>query len=208
MKRTIFTISREFASGGRLVGQMLAKELDIPFYDRELIEMAAERSGLSPEFIEKAEENASSSFLYSLATTHAHPANGYFLHYDMPIGDKAFLAQAAVIREIAQKGSCVILGRCAGYILRDDPACINIFLHSSLEDRLNRAVEVYGMERKGLADKLVKIDRGRANYHRYYTGEQWRDMHAYDIVINTGVSGIEGAVRAILAVAEAREKKL
>ena len=208
MKRTIFTISREFASGGRLVGQMLAKELDIPFYDRELIEMAAERSGLSPEFIEKAEENASSSFLYSLATTHAHPANGYFLHYDMPIGDKAFLAQAAVIREIAQKGSCVILGRCAGYILRDDPACINMFLHSSLEDRLNRAVEVYGMERKGLADKLVKIDRGRANYHRYYTGEQWRDMHAYDIVINTGVSGIEGAVRAILAVAEAREKKL
>lgn len=205
MKKTIFTISREFASGGRLVGQMLAKELGIPFYDRELIELAAEKSGLSPEFIEKAEESASSSFLFGLAT-HAPTTNGYFLHYDMPISDRAFLAQAAVIREIAEKGSCVILGRCAGYILRDDPACINIFLHGSLEDRLNRAVEVYGMERKGLADKLVKVDRGRANYHKYYTGEQWRDIHAYDIAINTGVSGIEGAVKAIIAIAQARDK--
>lgn len=198
MKKVIVTISREFGSGGRLVGKKLAKKLDLPYYDRELIQMAAEKSGLSPEFIARNEEHASSSFLFSLATN-PHAGSGYFMQYDVPVGDKAFFAQSAVIRELAEKGSCVIVGRCGGYILRENPDCFNVFLHGSLDDRLTRAVEVYGNDPKGLADKLVKTDKGRANYHKYYTGENWNDIRSYHLSINTAVSGIDGAVEAIAA---------
>lgn len=200
MDKIIITISREYASGGRLVGEKLAERLGITFYDRKLIELAAEKSGLSPTFIEKSEEQATPSFLYNLAAS-AHSSAGYLWEYHTPVSDKAFFAQSAVIRELAERESCVILGRCAGYILREEPGCINVFLHGSLDDRLERAVNVYGMESKGLADKLVKIDRGRTNYHRYHTGENWYDVRAYDLVIDTSASGIDGAAECIAALA-------
>lgn len=204
-RKVIITISREFGSGGRLIGELLAKELGIAYYDRKLIEMTAERSGLSPDFIARSEEQASSSFLFSLATSAHSTGGGYFMQYDVPVGDKAFFAQAAVIREVAEKESCVIVGRCAGYILKDDPDCINVFIHGSLDDRLRRAIEVYGLEPKGLADKLVKADKGRANYHKYYTGESWSDIRAYDLAINTAKSGVNGAVQIIQAYLNSRE---
>lgn len=196
MKRTIITISREYGSGGRLIGKILAEHLSIPFYDKELIELAAEKSGLSPEFIRNSEETASSGFVFNLGAA-SHITNGYYISSEPFFGDKAFFAQSAVIRDLASKGSCVIVGRCAGYLLREDPDCINIFIHSYLDDRLKRAVEVYGMPPTGLADKLVKIDKSRSNYHKYYTGESWHDMRAYHAAINTGIFGVDGAVKAI-----------
>lgn len=203
MERTIITISREYGSGGRLIGQKLAEALSLPFYDKELIEMAAEKSGLSPEFIRNSEETASSGFVFNLSAA-SNITNGYFISSEPFFGDKAFFAQSAVIRDLAAKGSCVIVGRCAGYLLRDDPDCINIFVHSNLDDRLKRAAEVYGMDPNGLANKLVKIDKARANYHKYYTGEQWSDMRSYHLAINTAMFGIDGATQAILQLVQNR----
>ena len=194
--KLIITINREYGSGGRLVGQRLSEELGIPLYDRKLIEMAAQESGLSPDFIENVETRPTSSFLFNLATS-AQTGSGYMLQYDMPVGDRAFFAQSNVIRDLAAKESCVIVGRCAGYILRENPSCLNVFVYGSVEDRLNRATSVYGVPRKDLADRLVKIDKGRANYFKYYTGEDWYDVRAYDLAINTAVSGVEGAVKAV-----------
>lgn len=206
MNRTIITISREFGSGGRLVGEKIAKKLGIPFYDRKLIDLAAEKSGLAPEYLEKTENQPASSLLYSLATS-APATSGYLLHYDTPVSDKAFFAQSEVIREIAQQGSAVILGRCGGYILREDPDRLNIFLHGSLDNRLRRATEEYGMDPKGLANILVKTDKGRSNYHKYYTGENWQDIRTYDIAINTETTGIDGAVEILYAMAMNRPEK-
>lgn len=195
MKRTIITISREFASGGRLIGKKLSNELGIPFYDKELITLAAEKSGLSPEYIENSESQTTSSFLFGL-TSGPH-SGSYFAQYDMPISDRAFLAQSSAIRELSQKGSCVIVGRCASYVLRDDPDCVRVFIHASLSDRLTRAQNVYNMPEKGLADKLIKTDKSRANYYKFYTGEVWNDMRSYDLSINTASFGIDGATAAI-----------
>ena len=195
MKDIIITISREFCSGGRVIAETVAMELGIPFYDRKLIELAAEKSGLSPEFIEHNENQPPSSFLYGLAIN----GKGGYGFQETPIGDRAFFAQADAIREIASKGGCVIVGRCAGYILRDDPHLMNVFLHAPLETRLQRARELYGMTGDDLAERLTRVDKGRRNYHKNYTGENWNDMRCYDLCINTAKVGVEGAARAILA---------
>jgi cytidylate kinase len=201
MQGVIITISREYCSGGRLVGAAVAKELDIPMYDRQLIELAAKKSGLSPDFIENNENRKTSSFLYSL---YAGGQLGSAYFFDTPMGDKAFFAEAAVIRDLASKGSCVIVGRCAGYILREDPHLVRVFLHAPLEERMKRAKESYSMTDDDLAEKIVRMDRGRRNYHKTYTGENWSDINSNDIILNTAVSGIEGAAGAILAAAAHR----
>jgi len=195
MKRTIITINREYCSGGRLIGQRLAEALDVPFYDRELIAAAARRSGIDPEYIEKSESAPVTSFLFGLVS---HGASNFFSQYEMPINDRVFLAQSSVIREFADAGSCVILGRCSTFILRDDPDNIRIFIHGTIGDRMRRGVETYGLEKEGLADKLIKIDKGRANYYKFYTGESWGDTRNYDLTINTSAFGIDAAVSAIL----------
>jgi len=205
MERTIITISREYGSGGRLIGQKVAQQLGVPFYDKELIELAAEKSGLSPDFIRNSEETASSGIVFGLGAA-SSITSGYFISSEPFFGDKAFFAQAAVIRDLAAKGSCVIVGRCAGYLLREDPDCVSVFIHSNLDDRLRRAAQVYGMSPEGLADTLVKIDKSRANYHKYYTGERWNDMRAYHLAINTGMFGVDGAVQAIIQLVQNRVK--
>ena len=203
MKKFIVTISREFGSGGRLVGRQLAEAQGVPFYDRELIELAAKKSGLSPDFIARSEERAASSFAFGLAAG-SHVGNGYFMQYDVPVNDRAFFAQSAVISELAAKGSCVIVGRCAGYILRDDPNCVNVFIFAPLDSRIRRAVDDYGLKEDNLAERILKADKGRYNYHKHYTGENWLDARAYDLCINTGKVGIQGAVDAITAYLEHR----
>jgi len=197
---TLITISREYCSGGRLIGNAVAKELGVPFYDRELISLAAQKSGLSPEFIENHELKGNTSFLYGLSTG---GRSGFYSFYETPIGDKAFFAQAAVIRELAARGSCVIVGRCAGYILRNDPNRLNVFLYAPLSNRVKTAQELYDMEGEDLSEQILRIDKGRKNYHKNYTGENWSDLRCYDLAINTAASGIQGAVQAILALARA-----
>ena len=204
MDKLIVTISREFGSGGRLIGMMLAQDLGINYYDRRLIELTAEKSGLSTKFLEKSEENASSSFLYSISSN-AYTSTSGLLQYNVPIGDKAFFAQSDVIRELAAKESCVIVGRCSGYILRDNPSRVNVFLRGDLEDRIKRAKESYGIEDAG--ERTASIDKGRASYHQFYTGEKWDNLNSFDIVLNTSVFGVEESAAAILALIKKIRKK-
>lgn len=204
MEKVIIAISREFASGGRLVGKKLSEKLGIPFYDKELIELAAEKSGLSPDFIRNTEEQAKSSFMFNMASGTQNILGNYFIQYDVPVSDKTFFAQSAVIRELAEKEDkgCVIVGRCAGYILRENPHCVSVLLHSTIKDRADRAVDIYKMDYKGLADSLLKVDKARSNYHKYYTGENWMESRGYDLTLNTSKCGISGAVNAILSYVE------
>ena len=196
MGNLIITISREFASGGRFIGEKLAAQLGIPFFDKTIIQMAAEKSGLSPEFIEQSEEKASNSFLFNLATT-AQSSSNFMLQYDTPVTDKAFFAQAAVIRELAAKDSCVIVGRCADHVLREEEKLVKIFVFGTLEDRVRRAVDKYGVSAHGAEEKIKKIDKSRSNYYKYYTGEPWGAVKNFDLAINSTFTGLDGAVSII-----------
>lgn len=197
MKKFILTISREFGSGGRLIGRKIADRFEVPFYDRELIELAAEKSGLSPDFIARSDERAASSFAMGMGAGAMNLEAGYFMQYEVPVSDRAYYAQASVITELAAKESCVIVGRSAGYILRENPDVVRVLVVAPLDDRIERAVNDYGLPRKGLTDKILKADKSRASFHRRYTGENWLDARGYDLCINTGKLGIDNGVDAV-----------
>lgn len=201
MTHSIITISREFGTGARLIGRELAAIMGYGYYDRALIEMAAEKSGLSEEFIERTEEKASNSFLYNLATA-AYISTDLGMQYTVPVNDRAFMVQSDVIRDIAKSSNGVIVGRCADFVLKDHPKLLRVFIYANKEDRLNRIVNEYGQDPKNAESVLNKIDKGRANYHKFYTGTAWKNLDNYDLCINTSVTGIQGAVMAIRAAAE------
>ena len=203
MGNLIVTISREFGSGGRKVGELLALQLNVPFYEKEIIEITAEKSGLSPEFIASAEENTRRSFLFNIATA-SYPDMKYSYQYDTPITDKAFFAQSAVVRELAERNSCVIVGRCADYLLRDEERILRVFITAKHEDRMKRIIEEYGVEEKDAASKIKKTDKARASYTRHYTGEEWGSIRNHDLVINTSFTGVDGAVEVIKAALRTR----
>ena len=199
MDKYIITISREFGSGGRFIGEKLAARLGVEFYDKSIIQMAAERSGLSYKFIEQNEENVTNSLIYNIsaATSFTHAMT----YFDTPVNDKTFIAQAEVIRELA-KSSCIIVGRCADYILREDPALVRLFITADFDDRIRRAVEEYEFPSVTAGEKIKKFDKKRANYYKYYTGQPWGNLHNYDLVINTSYTGILGAVSVIMTMLE------
>ena len=206
MAYSIITISREYGTGARLIGREVAALLGFGYFDRALIEMAAEKSGLSEEFIERTEEKASNSFLYNLATA-AYIASDVTMEYTVPVNDRAFLVQSEVIQDIARSSNGVIVGRCADYVLRDHPSLLRVFLYADKKDRLERIVKDYGQDPKTAESVLAKIDKGRANYHKFYTGANWRSLDNYDLCINTSATGIQGAVMAIKAAAEEKFSK-
>ena len=202
MKRTIIAISRQHGAGGTAIGKKLGLALGIPCYERTVIELAAEKSGLSPDYINSLEATASRSFLFNLVGQTYTP-HTMVPQYDVPVTFSAFAAQGQVIRELAQKGSCIVIGRCAEYILRDDPDCLKVFLGANKEDRIRQVMEEGSLDEKAAEKALRQIDRGRANYYRSYTGEEWGAMENHDLCINTSVTGTDGAVELIKA---AREK--
>ena len=204
MKRTIITISREYGSGGRLIGKKLAELLEIPFYDRELIALAAKKSGLREEIFEHADERTSGSFLYSIAMgmyPTAVPLDG---RENMPLNDRAFFIQSDVIRDIAKQGSCVIVGRCADYILRDDPDAIHVFIHAPIEARVARAVSLYGLEANKARNAVQRMDKRRSAYHEYYAGERFGDAALYDLSFNSEKLDIDRCAQLIRQYAELR----
>ena len=212
MEKFIVTISREFGSGGQLIGEKLALRLGIPLYNRNIIEMAAEQSGLSPEFIDKAEERASNSFLYNLSS-YLYTGSGteldrgtFAAQYEMPVNDKAFFSQASVITDLASKGNCVIVGRCSDYLLRDNPDCIKVFIYANEEDRRKLLVSAYNVPEEEAERRLNKLDKGRAYYYKHYTGETWGQIRSHDLIINSSVTGYDGAVDVIIAFLKAAGK--
>ena len=136
----IITISRQYGSGGREIGRRLAERLGIPYYDKELIILAAERSGYARSLFEEADQKASNSMIFSLMR-----AGSMVNSYDLPLNDKIYLIQSGVIQQVARQGSCVIVGRCADYVLQDRFPCVNVFIHAALQKRMDRAVKVYGL---------------------------------------------------------------
>ncbi len=199
MKPVIITIGRQFGSGGHELGEKLANRLGIPFYDRQLLSEAAGRHGLTKEMIESLDEKPTSSFLYSLSV------GGYGAgNMQLPLGNQVFLAMSETIRDVAAKGSCVIVGRCAEYVLADHPDLVRVFVHADKDAKIERICRVKNLKEKDAAVLMQRTDKKRAGYHDFYADEKWGVTTSYDITVNSGKLGIEGAVNMIAAFVENR----
>lgn len=194
----IITISRQYGSGGREIGSKLAKYYDIPFYDNEIISNAAKESGFSEVAFEKAEEKATNSFLYSLAMGMSAYGNMDMGFTSMSVDDRLFLAETKVTRRFAQKGPCVIVGRCADYVLRDFPNVVNIFVTASMASRVKRAVEVYELPKAKAEENIIKFDKRRCNYYNFHTGQKWGAVGNYHLAIRSDLHGIDQTVETIV----------
>ncbi len=195
---TVFTIGRQFGSGGRKVGKTLAEKLGIPFYDKELIAISARDSGLSEELFANADEKATSSIFYSLVMGNYPMASGALGVTEMPLNDQLFLIQSKTIKRLASLGPCVIVGRCADYILREQENVTNIFIHAKLADRVKRAIDVYGIAAGKAEDVCLKTDKQRANFYNYYSDRKWGMCRTYDLSLDSGMLGIEGCADLII----------
>ncbi len=192
MNYPIICISREYASGGREIGKHLAKKLGIPFYDRTIVEQAAVESGLSPEFIAQEEQRFHNSVLFNLSMgSHAVTPAGATL------SDRVFAAQRDVILGAAKQGGCVIVGRCADYILRNHPNLFTVFISADMEYRKQRAVEQYGCSPEKI-DKIIRnMDKQRARHYHFYTDRTWGDRSLYNIMLNSSKLGADLCVELL-----------
>lgn len=213
--KKIITISREYGSGGRVIGQLIAKDLGYDFYDKEIIDMAAQESGLSADFIAKTEQNISSGWLYNLllgtsyagtsASTGGQPMTGHAPV--MPLADQVFNAQRKTILTLAKKGPCVIVGRCADYILSTSDEInradlLNVFIYADLEAKMKRAIEYYGIPEKDARKTVIQVDKRRANHYNTFTENIWGDRKNYDMLINGSVIPREKIAQMIADVAK------
>lgn len=200
MSNLIFTIGREFGSGGMAVGVELAKRLDIKCYDKELLKIASKESGFCQDIFENQDEKPTNSFLYSLVMD-TYSISGYssapFL--DMPLSHKVFLAQFETIKKIAAQESCVFVGRCADYALSELDTCINVFIHADIDYRIKQVMERNQLTENKAKDLIQKTDKQRASYYNYYTSKKWGDCRSYNLTLDSSKLGIEGCVDLILA---------
>ena len=189
MANKVITISRQYGSGGREVGQKLAGALGIEFFDNKLLEVAAGNSGIHQSHFEENDEKRSNSFLYLLSTTYGQGG--------VPFDDTLFFAQLEAIQKIASEQSCVIIGRCADYALRDFSKVLNIFISAPFEARTKRAVEVYNIAEKHAADYVKRIDKQRTSYYNYYTDKRWGQPQNYQICLDSSALGIDRTVELL-----------
>ncbi len=201
MEKNIITISREFGSGGRLIGKRLAEKLGVPYYDKELLDRIAEESGFSREMMEESEKKAKNGFLYSLASAMGTGESG---PESLSLNERFFLAQFDTIKKIAEEGSCVIVGRCADYILRGMPEATNVFIYAEEADKIKRAVEEYGVSEKEVKKLMKDTDKARANYYSYHTGRKWGEPVNYHMSIDSGYVAIDDIVDIIIKYTEVK----
>lgn len=192
----IVTISRQYGSGGREIGKKLAQRLGIPYYDKELIILAAEKSGYARSLFEEADQKASSSMIFSLMR-----AGSMATSYDMPLNDKIYLIQSGVIQQVARQGSCVIVGRCADYILRERADVLNVFIHAPISYRADRVVRLYGESDVAPEKRLEEKDKRRRAYYKHYADRDWGMSQNYHLSLDSSVVGIERCAQLILDVA-------
>lgn len=200
-KKFVVTIGRQYGSGGREIGRKLAEKLGVPFYDKELITLAAKKHGMSEEIFESVDEKPTNSLLYSLAVGAygMDSASTFWGETALPLNDRVFQIQAEIINELAEKESCVIVGRCADYVLRNRTDTVNVFLCANSEFRKERAVKEYGCDPKKVADILRKTDKKRSNYYDYHTNLRWGDAFHYDLCIDVSKLGADKCVDLISA---------
>ena len=195
------TIGRQFGSGGKEIGLRLGELLGIKVYDKELLMLAAEKKGFHVDYLRHVDEKATSSLLYTLAMgASAHGAR--HLGVDMSINDQLFIAQTEIIRELAEEGPAIFIGRCADYVLRNHPHRLSFFIYSDFETRVQRVMQRQELSRAQAEAKINKTDKKRINYYNFYTGNKWGKFDNYDMAINSSTFGIEETARIITAAIE------
>jgi cytidylate kinase len=199
-KNIIITIARQYGSGGREIGEIIAKNLGIPLYDKEIVKEAAQNSELSEEVLHTADESAANSLLYTLAMGSNMLGATMHFGYKMPINDKLFILQSDIIKNYASQGSCVIIGRCADYVLRDNPNLFRIFIYGDLDHRQERIRQRHPeIKSSQIVDTITKTDKRRATYYNFYTGNKWGKFDNYDMAINSSTFGVEETANMITA---------
>ena len=196
-KQIVITLSREYGSGGRYVGRLIADKLGIKLYDKDFVIKVAEETGLSQEYIEENEQKRSAF---------APLNNGYYSEFNN--SDELFAKESELIKEIADKESCVIIGRCADSILADRKNVVKVFVYSNMEDKIERAIKYYNMDKEKAEKEIERIDKQRGNHYKYYTGKEWKDFSNYDICVNSDALGVEKTADMICEMVEEKEKSL
>lgn len=204
MNKYVITIARGYGSGGRTIGKMLSEELGIPFYDRELLRLASDDSGINEELFAKADEKLKKSLLFKIARK---AYNGELIppdSDDFVSNDNLFNYQAKIIKELAEQESCVIVGRAADYILKDYDNVIKVFVHAPLEACIRTLKEMTGKPEKEIEKQIASIDKHRAEYYKYYTKRNWEDAKNYDLCLNSSELGFEKCVEIVKAYLDIR----
>lgn len=197
-KKIVITIARGYGSGGRTIGKMLSKELGIPFYDRELMYMASDESGINVRFFHKTDEDINKGFFDPIT----HKYTGELIppeDSDFVSKENLFNYQAKIIKDLAEKESCIIVGRCADFVLQDKLDIVKVFIWAPHKDCVKTVMDLYAMTEKEADKKIRKIDRHRSEYYRYYTCREWDNVRNYDLCLNTAEMGYENCVKAIKA---------
>ena len=205
MKKKIVTISRQYGSGGRYNGENLAKAMGVPCYDEKLIDMVAKESGFAQSFVAEKGERMTGSLLFNIASSLSFANNVFSTNNGVTLQDEIYFTQNRIIKELADKGPCVIVGRCADYILREREDCLNVFIFADNESKIERAEKYFNITREEAPAVLKKKDKARANHYKYYTDQEWGMASNYDLCLNSGLIGIEGCVKAIQQVLELTE---
>lgn len=197
MEKYVITIARGYGSGGRTIGQMLSEKLGIPYYDRDLLRLASDDSGINQELFAKADEKIKKSLLYRIAK---NVYKGELIppdSDDFVSNDNLFNYQAKIIKELAETESCIIIGRCADFVLKDYPNVVRVFVHAPQEDCIATLKEMTAKPEKELEKQITSIDRHRAEYYKYYTGRNWEDAKNYDLCLNSSNLGFEKCVEIV-----------
>ena len=192
MNKFTITISRQYGSGGLLIAQELSKHLNIEYYDKNLLLIAAKKSGLREEIFEQFDEKKHLEFLKNLTEYVSNPEN--FI-----LNDTIFKIQSDIIKTLAKKDSAIFVGRCADYILRHMQNCINIFIHADLQDRIKRISETNNINKDKALEQINIIDKERSKYYNYYTSKTWKDVDSYDLSINSSILGLSNTVEVIIS---------
>ena len=191
-KHIIINVGRQLGSGGRIIGSRIAEDFGIKFYDKELLDLAAKESGFNKKFFERNDEHK--GFLKILFSSFA-PIFGNSDPYSNQLSDESlFKFQSDAIRKAADQHSCVFVGRCADYILRDRPNMVNVFITADMPDRVKRLSELLGITEKEAEKRCIEGDEKRAEYYNYYSAKTWGAAESYDLCINSSVLGVEATV--------------
>lgn len=203
-RHTIITIAREFGSGGHLLGEMLAKELDIRLYDKEFIHLAAQRSNMDEQYIAKNEQSIPSFWLKCILSKNSEQP----LESSLSPEDVLFVAESKIIQELAAKGPCIIVGRCADFVLKDEPNVLKVFCYCDQPSALDRCIGQYNIPRDKAEAEIRRINRNRIHHYEYYTGDKWGEPHHYHLMINTGSIGLETSCQLVKGLYQERQKAI
>lgn len=187
MKKIVITITREYGSGGRLIGKKIAEKLGIGFYDGELLSLVAKESGYTEDFVRQNDQKKTQSLLYHL----------YIGSQILPASDMIFIAQSRVIKDLYNKESCVIVGRCADYVLRDCDGVVNLFIHSSMDSKIARVRDEYGEKAENYKSYIMKKDKSRTAYYNYFADDAWGKVQTYDLSLNSDI-GIDKSADIVI----------